>query len=88
MSLLDAIKQIPSYAKFLKNLCIKKSATSVPKKIFLAVNINEIISNCMIVKYKDPDYPTISCTMGNTIIDKTLFDLGASVDLLPYSVYK
>ena len=40
------------------------------------------------MKYKDAGYPIISCTIGTTVIDKTLLDLGASVNLLPYSVYQ
>ena len=40
------------------------------------------------VKYKDPGSPTISVNIGGTCIDKALLDLGASVNLLPYSVYK
>ena len=39
------------------------------------------------MKYKDPGSPTISCTIGNTMINRALLDLGASV-LLPYSVYE
>ena len=40
------------------------------------------------MKYKDPGSPTISVNIGRTCIDKVLLDLGASVNLLPYSVYK
>ena len=40
------------------------------------------------MKYKDPVSPTISVNIGGTCIDKALLDLGASVNLLPYSVYK
>ena len=40
------------------------------------------------MKYKDPGSPTILVNIGGTCIDKALLDLGASVDLLPYSVYK
>ena len=40
------------------------------------------------MKYKDPGSPTISVNIGGTGIDKALLDLGASVNLLPYSVYK
>ena len=42
----------------------------------------------MLVKYKEPSCPTISCIIENTIIDKALLDLGASVDLLSYSINK
>ena len=40
------------------------------------------------MKYKDPGSPTISVNIGGTYIDKALLDLGANVNLLPYSVYK
>ena len=40
------------------------------------------------MKYKDPGSPIISVNIGGTCIDKALLDLGASVNLLSYSVYK
>ena len=62
--LLDAIQQVPSYAKFLKDMCTKKRKINVPKKIFLATNISELLSNQIPVKYKDSSCPTISWTIG------------------------
>ncbi|XP_077242601.1 uncharacterized protein LOC143883128 [Tasmannia lanceolata] len=85
--LLDAISQVPTYAKVLKDLCTQKRTTNVPKKAFLAANISSILSQQMVAKYKDPGCPTISCTIGNTKIEHALLDLGASVNLLPFSVY-
>ncbi|XP_077210832.1 uncharacterized protein LOC143846285 [Tasmannia lanceolata] len=85
--LLDAISQVPTYAKVLKDLCTQKRITNVPKKAFLAANISSILSQQMVAKYKDPGCPTISCTIGNTKIEHALLDLGASVNLLPFSVY-
>jgi len=86
--LLDAIKHIPSYAKFLKDLCTKKRAHQAPKNVFLTANISGIIQNNMPMKYKDPGCSTISCTIETTVIDKALLDLRASVNLLPYLIYK
>ncbi|RVW57782.1 Transposon Ty3-I Gag-Pol polyprotein [Vitis vinifera] len=40
------------------------------------------------VKYKDLGCPTISMMIGDTCVEKVLLDLGASVNLLPYFVYK
>ena len=40
------------------------------------------------MKYKDPGCPTISVNIGGTCVEQALLDLGASVNLLPYSVYK
>ena len=39
-------------------------------------------------KFKEPSCPTISCVIGNSKIEKVLLDLGASVNLLSYSVYE
>ena len=64
MSLLDAIQQVPSYAKFLKDMCTKKRKTNVLKKVFLATNISELLSGLIPVKYKDSGCPTIACTIG------------------------
>jgi len=38
-------------------------------------------------QFKDPGAPTISCIIGDHKIDKALLDLGAGVNLLPYSIY-
>jgi len=86
--LLDAIKQVPSYAKFLKDLCTVKRKLNVKKKAFLAEQVSDILQNDNALKYKDPGYPTISCFIGEYKIDKALLDLGASVNLLPYSVFQ
>ena len=40
------------------------------------------------MKYKDLGCPTISVNIGGTCVEKALLDLGASVNLLPYSMYK
>ena len=77
--LLEAIEQVPSYAKFLKDLYSKKRAHQTPKKVFLIANISEIIKSMVPVKYKDPGYLTLSCTIGTTVIDKALLDLRASI---------
>ena len=86
--LLDMIKQVPTYAKFLKDLCIVKKGLSIEKKAFLTEQVSAIIQSKTPVKYKDPGSPTISVNIGGTCIDKALLDFGASVNLLPYSVYK
>ena len=86
--LLDIIKQVPAYAKFLKDLCTIKKGLGIEKKAFLTEQVSAIIQSKNPVKYKDPGSPTISVNIGGNCIDKSLLDLGASVNLLPYSVYK
>ncbi|RVW45762.1 Retrovirus-related Pol polyprotein from transposon 17.6 [Vitis vinifera] len=84
----DMIKQVPSYAKFLKDLCTIKRGLNVNKKAFLTEQVSAIIQCKSPLKYKDPGCPTISVMIGGKVVEKALLDLGASVNLLPYSVYK
>ena len=81
------VKQVPTYAKFLKDMCIVKKGLGIEKKAFLTEQVSAIIQSKTPVKYKDPGSPTISVNIG-ACTDKALLDLGASVNLLPYSVYK
>ncbi|RVW20646.1 hypothetical protein CK203_109082 [Vitis vinifera] len=86
--LLDMIKQVPTYAKFLKDLCTIKRGLTVNKKAFLTEQVSAILQCKSRLKYKDPGSPTISVMIGGKVVEKALLDLGASVNLLPYSVYK
>ncbi|RVW67927.1 hypothetical protein CK203_063503 [Vitis vinifera] len=58
-----------------------------PEKIVIN---GDVMKNILQVssKYKDPGCPTISVMIGGKLVEKALLDLGASVNLLPYSVYK
>ncbi|KAK4717902.1 hypothetical protein R3W88_016240 [Solanum pinnatisectum] len=56
--LIEALEQMPGYAKFMKDL------------------------------NKDPGAFTISCTIGLLHFAKALCDLGASINLMPLSIYK
>ncbi|RVW41463.1 Retrovirus-related Pol polyprotein from transposon 17.6 [Vitis vinifera] len=75
--LLDMIKQVPTYAKFLKDLCSIKRGLNVNKKAFLIEQVSAIIQCKSPVKYKDPGCPTISVSIGGTCVEKALLDLGA-----------
>ena len=81
--LLDMIKQVPTYAKFLKDLCTLKRGLNVDKKAFLTEQVSAIIQCKTLMKYKDPGCPTISVNIGDTCVEKALLDLGVSVNLLP-----
>ncbi|XP_059635618.1 uncharacterized protein LOC132277788 [Cornus florida] len=87
--LLDVIKKIPPYAKFLKDLCTQKhiSKSNIPKKVSLTKQASAIIQHNTPPKFKDPVASTISCVTGDNKIEKALLDLGSSVNLIPYSVY-
>ena len=50
---LDAINQIPSYAKFLKDLTIVKGKTFVPHEATFAAQASCLIQQTITSKYKD-----------------------------------
>ena len=62
--LLDMIKQVPTYAKFLKDLYTVKRGFNVNKKAFLTEQVSAIIECKTPVKYKDPGCPTIQSISG------------------------
>ena len=65
-----------------------KRGLNVDKKAFLTKQVSAIIQCKTLVKYKDLGCPTISVNIRGTCVEMELLDLGASVNLLPYSVYK
>ncbi|XP_077215719.1 uncharacterized protein LOC143850346 [Tasmannia lanceolata] len=76
-----------------KNVAAKEKILNMFKQVQINIPLLDAISEVptyakMVAKYKDPGCPTIACTIGNTHINHALLDLGASVNLLPLSVFK
>ena len=86
--MLDAIKQIPRYAKFLKELCTNKKKLKTDEKIRVGENVSAIIQRKLPQKCKDPGMFTIPCVIGNHKLERAMLDLGASINVMPLSIYK
>uniref|UniRef100_A0A2N9FCS6 RNA-directed DNA polymerase n=1 Tax=Fagus sylvatica TaxID=28930 RepID=A0A2N9FCS6_FAGSY len=56
LPLLHVIKQVPSYAKILKDLCTMKRKQNVKKTAFLTEQVSALIQHKIPPKYKDPVY--------------------------------
>ncbi|CAM8975358.1 unnamed protein product [Rhodiola kirilowii] len=85
--LLEAIKQIPRYAKFLKELCTnRRRGTRVDQELMSQI-VSAVIQRKVPPKCGDPGTYTIPCTIGNIRIENCMLDLGASINVLPYSIY-
>ena len=54
----------------------------------LTEDCTAILQNKLPPKLKDPGSFNIPCTIGNCYFDKTLCDLGASINLMPFFVFK
>ncbi|KAI5324921.1 hypothetical protein L3X38_033994 [Prunus dulcis] len=73
---------------FLRDLCTVKRKHNAQKTAFLTENVSAILQTNTPPKNKDPGCPLISSVIGNFCVEQALLDLGASVNLMPYLVYK
>ncbi|CAN6711842.1 unnamed protein product [Malus baccata var. baccata] len=85
--LLDAIKQVPRYAKFLKELCTTRKRISTKEVVKVGENVSAILQRKLPPKCKDPGSFTIPCVIGNTRFKSAMLDLGASINVMPYAIY-
>ncbi|RDY06823.1 hypothetical protein CR513_09125, partial [Mucuna pruriens] len=94
--LLDAIKQIPKYTKFLKELCVHKR-----KKMKGSLEVGSIVSaltrnedftagaqQALPKKCRDPRIFSVPCTICDCTFADAMLDLGASINVMPTSIYK
>ncbi|RDY05758.1 hypothetical protein CR513_10366, partial [Mucuna pruriens] len=94
--LLDVIKQVPRYVKFLKELCIHKR-----KKMKGVVETEGIVSalikhedattgvqQFLLKKCQDLGIFYVLCTIGNCTFVDAMLELGASINIMPASVYR
>nr|XP_027064430.1 uncharacterized protein LOC113690635 [Coffea arabica] len=85
--LLDAIKQVPKYAKFLRDLCVNQRRLGGDERVIVGENVSAVLQRKLLPKCGDPDMFTIPCTIGNTLIRKAMLNLGASINIMPKSIY-
>ncbi|XP_071909596.1 uncharacterized protein [Coffea arabica] len=85
--LLDAIKQVPKYAKCLKNLCINKKKLRGDEHIVVGENVSTILQRKLPPKCGDPNMFTIPCKIGHSKIKNAMLDLGVSINVMPKSIY-
>jgi hypothetical protein len=87
--LLDAIKQISKYAKFLKDLCTTKKAFKLKghETVSMGEVVSTVVQKNLPLKQKDPGAFTIPCIIGNASFKRALCDLGASISVMPKHVY-
>ncbi|KAK9018434.1 hypothetical protein V6N11_001410 [Hibiscus sabdariffa] len=88
LPLVEALQQMPSYAKFLKYMVSRKTRirefeTAAATEACLAMMHNKVPT-----KKTDPGSFTIPCSIGNNYSTKALCDLGASINLMPNSIFQ
>ncbi|KAK4729438.1 hypothetical protein R3W88_022426 [Solanum pinnatisectum] len=78
---------MPGYAKFMKDLVTKKRSVCFEDDDRLQ-HCSAIATRSLVQKKEDPGSLTIPCTIGLLQFAKALCDLGASINLMPLSIYK
>ncbi|XP_023771566.1 uncharacterized protein LOC111920200 [Lactuca sativa] len=85
---IEAVAQIPKYAKLLKELLTNRRKMEEVKEVVLNENCSAAMLNDLPKKKGDPGSLTLPCQFGNLATIHALADSGASVNLMPYSFFK
>ncbi|RDY14152.1 hypothetical protein CR513_00819, partial [Mucuna pruriens] len=85
---IEDITQMSNYANFFKNIMSNKKKLEEFKVINLTKECYVVVLKKLSPKLKDLGCFTIPYTMGNSHFDKALYDLGASINLMHYFIFK
>ncbi|GJR99332.1 reverse transcriptase domain-containing protein [Tanacetum coccineum] len=85
--LIDVLAGIPNYGRFLKELVNNKHKIEQISAAFLSDESSARIQNKVPPKLEDPESFLIPCNFNKTFSCNALADLGASINLMPYSLY-
>ena len=88
LPLVEVLSQMPRYAKFLKDLLSNKKKLEEISTAPIGAGCSAILLNKLPKKLKDPGSFTIPCLIGDMPEERALADLGASINLMPYSMFK
>ena len=84
----EALEQMPTYVRFMKELFTKKRKIPYQETVELEAGCSAIIQKPLPQKSRDPGSFTLPVTIGNLTIKRALMDLGASINLIPLSMLK
>ncbi|KAK4260623.1 hypothetical protein QN277_003716 [Acacia crassicarpa] len=86
--LVEALEQMPSYVKFMKEILSKKRQLEEFEIVALTQDCSAMLTNRLPPKLRDPGSFTIPCAIRSQYLGKALCDLGASINLMPISIFK
>ncbi|XP_027368184.1 uncharacterized protein LOC113874162 [Abrus precatorius] len=83
-----ALEQMSSYAKFMKELLSKKRKLEHDKTVPLTKQCSVILKRKLPQKLKDLESFSIPCEIGKCTVEKALYDLRASINLMPLAIIR
>ncbi|XP_050898001.1 uncharacterized protein LOC127104904 [Lathyrus oleraceus] len=84
----EALEHMHVYAKFMKEILLRKIKLKHDENIVLAEECSAIIQRKLPLKLTDLGRFTIMCSIGSLRIGHALFDLGASINLMSLSMMR
>ncbi|XP_070055061.1 uncharacterized protein LOC107795212 [Nicotiana tabacum] len=85
---MEVLSQMPSYAKFLKEVLSKKQKVEETSVVKLTEHCSAILQNKLPKKCENPRNFTIPCSLGSTKFKNYLCDSIASINLMPLSIFR
>ncbi|GJR88964.1 hypothetical protein Tco_0212975 [Tanacetum coccineum] len=86
--LLKEIRQTDNYAKYIKDLVEKKPRTEEDEEIRMNPRCSALLQNHLPPKEQDPGSFILPFSIGKLDFNNALADLGASISVMPLSMYK
>ncbi|XP_070010603.1 uncharacterized protein [Nicotiana sylvestris] len=86
--LIDALNEMPGYAKTMKDLMSQKFDFQDLTTVTLTQTCSFVVTRPAAEKLSDPGRFTIPCIIGNFSFAKALCVLGACINLMPMAIYK
>ncbi|XP_070050853.1 uncharacterized protein [Nicotiana tomentosiformis] len=86
--LIDSLREMPGYAKMMKDLMSRKFDFQDLATVTLTQICSAVVSRPIAEKLSDFGSFIIPCTIGSYAFTKALCDLGESINLMPLSIYK
>nr|XP_043619844.1 uncharacterized protein LOC122591652 [Erigeron canadensis] len=84
----EEYRKMPNYAKFIKDLVTDKRKLEEAKATVLNAKCSAIVQNQIPPKLEDPGSFLITCSLDDKLNCDALADIGASINLMPFSVYR
>ncbi|KAK8578732.1 hypothetical protein V6N12_069076 [Hibiscus sabdariffa] len=88
LPLVEALQQMPNYAKFLKDMVSRKKRIEEFETAAATETCLALMHNKVPAKKSDPGSLTIECFIRHNYPTKALCDPGASINLMPKSVFQ
>ncbi|GJU50344.1 zinc knuckle CX2CX4HX4C containing protein [Tanacetum coccineum] len=86
--LLKEIRQTENYAKHMKNLVENKPRIEEEEEVKMNPRCFALLQNHLPPKEQDPGSFILPCSLGKLDFNDALADLGASISIMPLSMYK